>query len=186
MPPVAAPRVECIDRARLGALNAICWPSGVTGAATGTLAAPIHKDGAGEPGARIAGADEVRRVGDLQHHLATEGIQRLIVERARPRIVRDGQGQVIDHVAPPDVALGRSLTEGGFALYVHWPFCAAKCPYCDFNSHVRARRSTSGAGRGPARRARPWRALTPGRDAGLDLLRRRHAVADGAGDRRRR
>ena len=25
----------------------------------------------------------------------------------------------------------------GFAVYVHWPFCAQKCPYCDFNSHVR-------------------------------------------------
>ncbi|OQP84882.1 coproporphyrinogen III oxidase [Rhizobium rhizosphaerae] len=28
-------------------------------------------------------------------------------------------------------------TEPGFGVYVHWPFCAAKCPYCDFNSHVR-------------------------------------------------
>ena len=26
-----------------------------------------------------------------------------------------------------------------FGIYVHWPFCAAKCPYCDFNSHVRSR-----------------------------------------------
>ncbi len=26
----------------------------------------------------------------------------------------------------------------GFGLYIHWPFCAAKCPYCDFNSHVSA------------------------------------------------
>jgi oxygen-independent coproporphyrinogen-3 oxidase len=25
----------------------------------------------------------------------------------------------------------------GFGVYVHWPFCLAKCPYCDFNSHVR-------------------------------------------------
>jgi oxygen-independent coproporphyrinogen-3 oxidase len=27
--------------------------------------------------------------------------------------------------------------EPPFAVYVHWPFCLAKCPYCDFNSHVR-------------------------------------------------
>ncbi|WP_371731616.1 radical SAM family heme chaperone HemW [Shinella sp. AETb1-6] len=29
------------------------------------------------------------------------------------------------------------LSDPGFGVYVHWPFCAAKCPYCDFNSHVR-------------------------------------------------
>ena len=28
--------------------------------------------------------------------------------------------------------------DAGFAVYVHWPFCLSKCPYCDFNSHVRA------------------------------------------------
>lgn len=32
----------------------------------------------------------------------------------------------------------RGVTEP-LALYIHWPFCAAKCPYCDFNSHVRDR-----------------------------------------------
>jgi oxygen-independent coproporphyrinogen-3 oxidase len=31
----------------------------------------------------------------------------------------------------------RNGRDPGFGVYVHWPFCAAKCPYCDFNSHVR-------------------------------------------------
>ena len=32
------------------------------------------------------------------------------------------------------------MTDAGepLALYVHWPFCVSKCPYCDFNSHVRS------------------------------------------------
>ena len=30
------------------------------------------------------------------------------------------------------------MTAEPLALYVHWPFCVSKCPYCDFNSHVRA------------------------------------------------
>jgi putative oxygen-independent coproporphyrinogen III oxidase len=34
--------------------------------------------------------------------------------------------------------MNAARTARPLALYVHWPFCVSKCPYCDFNSHVRA------------------------------------------------
>jgi oxygen-independent coproporphyrinogen-3 oxidase len=30
-----------------------------------------------------------------------------------------------------------AASETAFGVYIHWPFCLSKCPYCDFNSHVR-------------------------------------------------
>jgi oxygen-independent coproporphyrinogen-3 oxidase len=55
-------------------------------------------------------------------------------------------------------------TEAGFGVYIHWPFCASKCPYCDFNSHVRA----GGVDEARFLRAyltelRHWAELAPGR-----------------------
>jgi oxygen-independent coproporphyrinogen-3 oxidase len=33
--------------------------------------------------------------------------------------------------------LSRADADNAFGVYIHWPFCLSKCPYCDFNSHVR-------------------------------------------------
>lgn len=51
----------------------------------------------------------------------------------------------------------------GFGLYVHWPFCASKCPYCDFNSHVRARVDEAAWAGAYAREIARAAAETPGR-----------------------
>jgi putative oxygen-independent coproporphyrinogen III oxidase len=52
-----------------------------------------------------------------------------------------------------------------FGIYVHWPFCAAKCPYCDFNSHVRhAPPDQARFAAAFARELAYFAALTPGRE----------------------
>jgi putative oxygen-independent coproporphyrinogen III oxidase len=51
----------------------------------------------------------------------------------------------------------------GFAIYVHWPFCRSKCPYCDFNSHVRERIDEAGWRDALLSELRHYAALTPGR-----------------------
>jgi coproporphyrinogen III oxidase-like Fe-S oxidoreductase len=35
------------------------------------------------------------------------------------------------------LARADSNVSDAFGVYIHWPFCLSKCPYCDFNSHVR-------------------------------------------------
>ena len=47
----------------------------------------------------------------------------------------DGSTSAVDANAPD--AIAPDTGKPGFGVYLHWPFCAAKCPYCDFNSHVR-------------------------------------------------
>jgi len=41
-------------------------------------------------------------------------------------------------ILSPDAKHRESKDAPPLALYIHWPFCLSKCPYCDFNSHVRA------------------------------------------------
>ena len=57
-----------------------------------------------------------------------------------------------------------TVPEPGFGVYVHWPFCAAKCPYCDFNSHVRhAPVDQARFARALVRELDHWAAQAPGR-----------------------
>ncbi len=69
--------------------------------------------------------------------------------------------------APVSADASAAREAAGFGVYLHWPFCASKCPYCDFNSHVRA------GGVDEARflaaflrELEHWAALAPGRRVG--------------------
>ena len=53
--------------------------------------------------------------------------------------------------------------QSGFGLYLHWPFCEAKCPYCDFNSHVAARIDHEAWLQAYLREIDRYAALLPGR-----------------------
>ena len=50
-----------------------------------------------------------------------------------------------------------------FGVYIHWPFCASKCPYCDFNSHVRQSIDEDAWRSAYVREIAHYAALTPGR-----------------------
>jgi putative oxygen-independent coproporphyrinogen III oxidase len=57
-----------------------------------------------------------------------------------------------------------AASQPDFGIYVHWPFCRAKCPYCDFNSHVRHQPvDAMGFARAIAREMETLAARTPGR-----------------------
>ena len=71
-------------------------------------------------------------------------------------------GMTSDPIARPEA----DAANPGFGVYVHWPFCRAKCPYCDFNSHVRHQAvDAMGFARALVREVGEMAARTPGRRA---------------------
>jgi putative oxygen-independent coproporphyrinogen III oxidase len=68
---------------------------------------------------------------------------------------------------PPQAGEGKEA----FGVYVHWPFCLSKCPYCDFNSHVRhAAIDEERFARAFAREIETTAARTPGREVSSIFL----------------
>ena len=66
----------------------------------------------------------------------------------------------------PGSGVRRATEEQDLALYVHWPFCVSKCPYCDFNSHVRAEIDETAWAAGLLADLAHEATLTPGRRLG--------------------
>ena len=65
--------------------------------------------------------------------------------------------------------VGANRAESGgepLAIYIHWPFCRSKCPYCDFNSHVRERIDTARWTRALITDLEHQAELAPGRQVG--------------------
>ena len=58
------------------------------------------------------------------------------------------------------------MTDRGFVVYVHWPFCESKCPYCDFNSHVRETVDQAAWRAALLGSLESWAEETPGRTVG--------------------
>ena len=58
---------------------------------------------------------------------------------------------------------GADFRDPGFGIYIHWPFCRAKCPYCDFNSHVREAIDPARWRRALLAELDHYAAMTPGR-----------------------
>ena len=70
--------------------------------------------------------------------------------------------------SPPQAREGK---QEAFGVYVHWPFCLSKCPYCDFNSHVRhAPIDEERFSRAFAREIETTAARTPGRQVSSIFL----------------
>lgn len=59
-----------------------------------------------------------------------------------------------------------TATPKPLAIYIHWPFCASKCPYCDFNSHVRESVDQTAWRDGLLREMAYWAAKLPNRTVG--------------------
>ena len=102
----------------------LAWPDGhdevFEGVMPGHLVWPMR-------GTQGHGYDPIFQPDRLRHHIRRNGQVGEEQDLPSRRCVQKAHGWA---------ALLENWQRAGFGIYVHWPFCEAKCPYCDFNSHV--------------------------------------------------
>src|SRR5690606_8574692 len=87
-------------------------------------------------GVASGGGDGARVRSDVQTRWLRQDLRP--DERRRKTFLGSGQGGTVpSRPRLREIRKGCALSANtAFGVYVHWPFCAARCPYCDFNAHV--------------------------------------------------
>ena len=156
----------------------LAWPDGhdevFEGAAEGRCVWPMRGD-------RGHGYDPMFQPDGHDADLRSDGPSGEEPDQPPRRRLRRAGGGLLCLTARP----AEDWRAGGFGVYVHWPFCAAKCPYCDFNSHVRRGVDQARWRRALVAEVAAAARAVPGRVGRDRLLRRRHPEPDAARDRRR-
>ena len=125
------------DKRKAHFVSALCvaWPDGhleeVEARADGTLVWPPRGTAGFGYDPAFLPDGHARTFGEMT------SIEKARPAAARPRPVAPGArlrqtGGDLPWLAPNAITRSKA-----FGVYVHWPFCLSKCPYCDFNSHVR-------------------------------------------------
>ena len=120
------------DAARFNATLCLAHPDGRDVLFVGKVDGMLRLAAARREGVRVRPGVHA---GWIRHHLRRDAVVREAIGSATGEDRLSHRARAFSKFVEGAIVQS-DRGNGLFGVYVHWPFCAAKCPYCDFNSHV--------------------------------------------------